>query len=268
MVKEWLGITGTVSSPTNEHPKRTIQGLECTKNEVSGTRFWNLMRELCSSPDVFFKNCYVHNYCPLCFMAASGKNITPPMLRTLERRHMEEICNQSLVEVMSLLGVEFVVGVGKYAEERARAALTAAIEAEKSQAHCKEDGIENITTVNKTSATSPAKNSTFSTSPAKNSTECAVQDTSSVESLQKGRQNISDGPSTLERPTACGTFGGCTLAKDYSTGVEAGGLSSIRVHGLMHPSPINPAANKGWNQLAIAKFSELGLLKIIKGSKK
>lgn len=242
MVKEWLGIAGVVNSPTNEHPKRTIQGLDCTKNEVSGTRFWNLMRELCSNPEVFFKNCYVHNYCPLCFMAASGKNVTPPMLRTLERRHLEEICNQSLVEIISLLGVEFVIGVGKYAEERARAALVAAA----SEAVQTQDGTKDPLVFNQTET------------PPTNSTQ--------EESIKKEERCVSDNSTTPAESAVCDTgLGSEDLAERCRT--RLGSLKSVKVYGLMHPSPINPAANKGWNQLATAKFSELGLLEIIKGSK-
>ena len=122
-VREWLQISGTVAKPTTEHPKRPIQGLDLAKIEVSGSRFWGLMQSLCEEPDTFFRNCYVHNYCPLCFMAASGKNITPPMLKIGERGPLQEICDRFLVEVVRLLEVEWVVGIGKYAEERSRVAL-------------------------------------------------------------------------------------------------------------------------------------------------
>ena len=271
MVKEFLGVSGVITTPSNEHPKRTIQGLECTKNEVSGTRFWNLVRELCSSPEVFFKNCYVHNYCPLCFMAASGKNITPPMLRTLERRHLEEICNESLVEVTTLLGVEFVVGVGKYAEERARAALTMGAKI-KGGAH---DSIGNSSEMNTVSVAS---------------TKHVVEEFMRMESLRKVKGSVSKSkskPGVLSQSVVYSSPGTSTdQAVSVCSGVEKQTAAmqtmneqtphltphnyschgNVKVYGLMHPSPINPAANKGWNQLATSKFNELGLLEIIKGS--
>ena len=286
MVKEWLGIAGDVSSPANEHPKRAIQGLNCTKNEVSGTRFWNLMRELCSSPEVFFKNCYVHNYCPLCFMAASGKNITPPMLRTLERRHLEEICNESLVEVIDLLEVEYVVGVGKYAEERAKAALVLACEGEKTAQVKRENqsGVcRNATTHSQIET--PASSGKFS-----------IQEFLKSQSLKRdGVSNTKSGSTESEitlpkQSVACNNSTGTSieslaskhvLAKECTTELTTTvttireptlhptpphSSGNVKVHGLMHPSPINPAANKGWNKLAVARFSELGLLEIIKGS--
>lgn len=267
MVKEFLCISGVVGSPANEHPKRAIQGLDCTKNEVSGTRFWNLIRELCSSPEVFFKNCFVHNYCPLCFMAASGKNITPPMLRTLERRHLEEICNQSLVEVLSLLGVEFVVGVGKYAEERAKAALqmTKGVPIQRKEQLSVGKNSSNLKIQTEALSTGSTKyavhelelsrksgNSISPTLPAQ-SEVCNTPDRSKELSGDQTRQGTAQMTASDLTPHLPPPTSGCH--------------GNIKVYGLMHPSPINPAANKGWNQLATAKFNELGLLEIIKGGK-
>ena len=33
-MKDWLGITGLVGKPYNEHPKRPVLGFECTRSEV------------------------------------------------------------------------------------------------------------------------------------------------------------------------------------------------------------------------------------------
>ncbi len=121
--REWLGIRGRVGKPPKEHPRRRIDGLDCSKKEVSGTRFWGLMQKLCGEPRVFFKNCYVHNYCPFCFMMESGKNVTPPTLRKAEREALQGACDQALVDVINLLEVEWVIGIGKYVEKRAAIAL-------------------------------------------------------------------------------------------------------------------------------------------------
>ena len=296
MVKEWLGIAGEVTSPANEHPKRAIQGLNCTKNEVSGTRFWNLMRELCSSPEVFFKNCYVHNYCPLCFMAASGKNITPPMLRTLERRHLEEICNQSLIEVIDLLGVEYVVGIGKYAEERAKASLMLARESKGTAAVAGVQANVCGNTLMHGQTETPSSGGKFSvqeflkSQSSSSSGKFSVQEFLKSQSLKKDRMAISRSgyaePKTNDNPGGTSVATKQVLAKDCSTSghttireptlhptptvhpssPHSGCHSNVKVYGLMHPSPINPAANKGWNQLATARFSEIGILEIIKGS--
>ena len=52
-VKEWLGVKGHVKKPYNEHPKRPIQGLSITRTEVSGMRFWNLIKSLSVTPERF-----------------------------------------------------------------------------------------------------------------------------------------------------------------------------------------------------------------------
>lgn len=137
MVRLWLEVSGTVTKPTVEHPKRVIHGLACTRAEVSGSRFWGLFRELCGLPQVFFKNCYVHNYCPFCFMKTSGQNVTPPSLKAAEKSKLQEVCDGALVEVIKLLQVEWVVGVGKFGADRAKAAMKANCPALKGEASTK-----------------------------------------------------------------------------------------------------------------------------------
>lgn len=196
MVIEWLEIRGEVSKPVLEHPSRPIHGLECSRAEVSGTRFWGLFKELCGSPQIFFRNCYVHNYCPLCFMNKSGKNITPPSLKAAEKAHLQSICDQALLEVVQLLQVQWVVGVGKFGADRAKAMLKADCAAFNGKdKHC---------------------------------SCCGQRKSGGVESFTFHR---------VDR--------------------------EVCVTSIMHPSPINPAANKGWTQLATSQLSELGILDII-----
>ena len=165
-MRDWLKITGKVGHPPNEHPKRQITGLSCTKKEVSGARFWGFFRKLCGEPAVFFRHCFVHNLCPLIFMSASGKNLTPPELSAGERDTMLALCDTALSQAVEVLGISMVIGVGRVAEQRARRALAAA-----------------------------------------------------------GMQ--------------------------------------VRVEGVMHPSPRNPLANKGWEAVAQAKLAELGVLSLL-----
>ena len=56
-------------------------------------------------------------------MTSSGKNVTPPQLPKGERQQLMEICDKSLADVVKRTGVTIVVGVGKFAEERACKAL-------------------------------------------------------------------------------------------------------------------------------------------------
>lgn len=39
---------------------------------------------------------------------------------------------------------------------------------------------------------------------------------------------------------------------------------SVRVEGIMHPSPRNPLANKGWAAVAKTKLDEIGVLSLLK----
>ena len=119
----WLKISGHVGKPPEEHPKRPIIGLSSTKQEVSGSRFWGLFQDLCGEPETFFTNCFVHNYCPLCFMGSTGKNITPPELKVKERNLLQEVCDRYLLLAVALLEVDWLIAVGKYAENRAKKAL-------------------------------------------------------------------------------------------------------------------------------------------------
>ncbi|KAF7663974.1 hypothetical protein LDENG_00195230 [Lucifuga dentata] len=125
-VVDWLKITGEVGHPPDEHPKRRITGLACTQSEVSGARFWGFFRKLCEDPTLFFSHCFVHNLCPLIFMSASGKNLTPPELPLGEREALLGLCDTALCQAVQVLGVSMVIGVGKVAEQRARRALSAA----------------------------------------------------------------------------------------------------------------------------------------------
>ena len=40
LVRDWMGIDEPVDHPDPEHPKRPVQGFDCTRSEVSGQRLW------------------------------------------------------------------------------------------------------------------------------------------------------------------------------------------------------------------------------------
>jgi single-strand selective monofunctional uracil DNA glycosylase len=123
MVREWLGIVGAVSKPRDEHPKRPVLGFDCHRTEVSGTRLWGWARERFGTPQRFFERFFVVNYCPLVFMEASGANRTPDKLPAAEQQAVISACDEALRNAVRLLGPRIVVGVGGFAERRARAAL-------------------------------------------------------------------------------------------------------------------------------------------------
>lgn len=125
IVRDWLGIEAPVRRPASEHPKRPVDGFACERSEVSGQRLWGLARASCGTPERFFQRLFVWNYCPLVFMEASGKNRTPDKLAAAECAALYEVCDDALRSFVAWLRPEIVIGVGKFAEDRARAALGA-----------------------------------------------------------------------------------------------------------------------------------------------
>jgi single-strand selective monofunctional uracil DNA glycosylase len=123
LVRDWLAIGGRVERPAREHPKRPIEGFACTRSEVSGARLWGALKARYHEPQAFFDHAFVANYCPLVFMEESGRNRTPDKLSAQERQHVFAACDRYLVTMVDALAPHFVIGVGKFAEERARTAL-------------------------------------------------------------------------------------------------------------------------------------------------
>src|SRR5688572_7788748 len=124
MVRDFVGVTGEVDRPEHEHPARPIQGFHCTRSEVSGSRLWGFAQATFGSAELFFQRFFVVNYCPLVFMEASGKNFTPDKLRAAEQAALFEVCDRALQRIVERLQPRHVVGVGAFAAERARVALT------------------------------------------------------------------------------------------------------------------------------------------------
>lgn len=123
MVSGWLGIEEKVGHPEHEHPQRPVLGFACHRSEVSGTRLWGAARDSFGTPERFFKRFFVANYCPLCFMEDSGRNRTPDKLPAHEREPLFAACDEHLRRVVEELAPRYVIGVGAFAADRARAAL-------------------------------------------------------------------------------------------------------------------------------------------------
>lgn len=126
LVRGWLGVSAPVGKPPREHPKRPVTGFACTRSEVSGARLWGWARERFKTPERFFKTFFVLNYCPLVFMDAGGRNLTPDKLPAAERERLEAACDEALARLAAFYKPRLVVGVGQFAEARARAALAGA----------------------------------------------------------------------------------------------------------------------------------------------
>ncbi len=123
MVRDWLRISGKVQRPRSEHPRRPVLGFECPRCEVSGTRLWGWVKQRFETPERFFADFFVVNYCPLVFVEESGRNRTPDRLPPAERDALLQACDLALTEVAALLKPERVIGVGGFAERRAREVL-------------------------------------------------------------------------------------------------------------------------------------------------
>ena len=117
-VRDWMGICADVQKPADEHPKRPVEGFDCTRSEVSGRRLWGLFAEKFPDSGHFFRDHFVANYCPLVWMGETGKNITPDKLPKAEMEPVEVACRKHLATVIGALEPEWLIGVGAYAEKK------------------------------------------------------------------------------------------------------------------------------------------------------
>lgn len=122
-VRDWLGICAAVGKPSDEHPRRPIEGFGCTRSEVSGRRLWGLFADRFGTAERFFAKAFVANYCPLAFLEESGANRTPDKLPAAEREPLYAACDDALLEVIAALSPRLVVGVGDFARRRAELVL-------------------------------------------------------------------------------------------------------------------------------------------------
>ena len=125
-VRDWLEIAEPVQKPEREHPKRPILGMDCPRSEVSGRRLWAWAAERFDSPEAFFEKFFVWNYCPLVFLEEGGRNRTPDKLPAAERDALFAACDQALIRLVQHVQPRWVLGVGRFAESRARTALAEA----------------------------------------------------------------------------------------------------------------------------------------------
>jgi single-strand selective monofunctional uracil DNA glycosylase len=123
LVRDWLALNATIAAPQRFHPKRPVLGLSCPRSEVSGARLWGAIAARHREPATFFARHFVVNYCPLLFLDEAGRNITPDKLPRGERTVIEAACDVHLATALKVLRTEVVVGVGGFAERRARAVV-------------------------------------------------------------------------------------------------------------------------------------------------
>jgi single-strand selective monofunctional uracil DNA glycosylase len=118
-VRDWLGIQAKVGKPAEENPKRLVTGFDCKRSEVSGRRLWKLFATRFGSPEKFFADHFVENYCPLAFLVESGANFTPNKLPAAEREKLFTLCDSHMRRVLEILQPEWLIGIGGFAQERA-----------------------------------------------------------------------------------------------------------------------------------------------------
>lgn len=121
-VRDWMKIEARIGRPDPEHPLRRIQGFACVRSEVSGQRLWKLFADRFGPAETFFADHFVVNYCPLAFLEESGRNRTPDKLPAQEADALREVCDAHLRKVLQILQPQWVIGVGRFAAERAAAA--------------------------------------------------------------------------------------------------------------------------------------------------
>ena len=124
-VRDWMRVQEAVEAPREQHVKVPVRGFECPRGEVSGQRLWGWAQSRFGEPEAFFKHYFVYNYCPLCFLEPSGRNLTPDKLQAADKRALFEACDEALRALVSVMRPAAVIGIGRFAEQRSRQALSA-----------------------------------------------------------------------------------------------------------------------------------------------
>lgn len=121
MARDWLGIEKPLGDPLPEqHEKYPLTGFDCHRREGSGERFWGWAQRRFGSPERFFQEIFVWNYCPLLFLR-NNRNLVPEQLHKAEREPLFGICDAALSAVIHATGPRVVIGIGRFAHDRAQA---------------------------------------------------------------------------------------------------------------------------------------------------
>lgn len=117
-VRDWMRLDAPLERPAKQHPKRPIEGFACRRSEVSGQRVWGWAASRFGSPEAFFEHALVLNYCPLVFLAESGRNCTPDKLPAAELQPLQHACDLHLRRALAALEPQWAIGIGGYATKR------------------------------------------------------------------------------------------------------------------------------------------------------
>lgn len=121
-VRDWLRLTGPIGKPPHENPAKPVQGFDCPRSEVSGRRLWGLFADRYGTPEAFFAEHFVLNYCPLLFLDGT-RNLTPDKLPAAQQRALLAACDEHLRTALRALRPQHLVGIGAWSMKRAQAAL-------------------------------------------------------------------------------------------------------------------------------------------------
>ena len=79
-----------------------------------------MLGEIHGDVDTIHAHLIIVNHCPMWMFDEEGRNITPDKVSGGVMRSLLERCDAHLVEVSQILGIERLVAVGAYAEQRIR----------------------------------------------------------------------------------------------------------------------------------------------------
>ena len=120
-VRDFLNIKNlSIGHPPEQHPRRTVIGLECTKPEVSGRRIWTFLAQKYGSAESVSRKVFVTNHCPLWMFDNSGKNVTPDKLTGSAAKKLMSLCDDYLRTLVEIMNIQSVIGIGRYAERQAK----------------------------------------------------------------------------------------------------------------------------------------------------
>ena len=119
---ETAGKDGLAHLTSDGVPQPAVVGTPAAVFDAGPTE---LSKPVPPSPSAlaFFSKAFVYSYCPLAFMAASGRNVVPEKLSAADRGPMLEACAGTFREVVAAVKPKYIVGIGKWAEARAHDAL-------------------------------------------------------------------------------------------------------------------------------------------------
>lgn len=120
-VRDYLRLSGEVTTPRRFHEKRPVLGFDCPRSEVSGQRLWGAFAKRHPNAEDLFARVFVLNYCPLLFLGKTGANLTPDKIAKEDRYKLEAICDKALADAVRILEPKRIVGIGIYATKRASA---------------------------------------------------------------------------------------------------------------------------------------------------